>query len=346
MQDTLPRTVLRRPVGLGRTNDRDDIRTLKTMMARLGRLPEPEDGFTGDFDTGLEKAVIGFQKESGLTVDGRLMPGGETERALRDGVRNSSAAFALRPDDLTLLSRVGAGGGHKGRDAGTVAKTLANLGFLLPRRAIDIEHGDDDARFVLENAVRSFQMSEALDPDGRIEPDGPTVTALMRAAGNRTIAGGEGHEDLKGGQGGDDVVEMAAADLPAGVKKPGTAPQRKIEWKQVIPIQVDGHRDFKVKGPIRVDMDSPIFGDGLRYQLPWQPLYPGGRVMQEVHNPGTKLKEEFKSHVTRRPQIHKPPYDHPHGFRVEITIPPQQRANGIGPGPSLRIFAPRGGVLK
>ena len=205
MNQVLSATLLRRPVGLGRSNDRDDIRTLKTMLHRIGQLPEPEETFSGDFDTPLEKAVTGFQQENGLAVDGRLMPGGETEHTLRRAVRNSPPAFAVRPGDLALSGRVGAGGDPAVEETGPVAKTLANLGFLAPRKADEIGRGDGKARFVLENAVRDFQMSEALDPDCRLEPGGPTVTALKRAASNQ-MSGGEGEDRLEGGED-DDIVE-------------------------------------------------------------------------------------------------------------------------------------------
>ena len=386
MNDVLSATLLRRPVGLGRSNDRDDIRTLKTMLHRIGRLPEPEESFSGDFDTPLEKAVTGFQRDNGLDVDGRLVPGGETERALRRSVRNSPPAFAVRPGELTLSGRIGAGGDPAAEGTGAVARTLANLGFLAPRKAAEIGRGDGRARLVLENAVRDFQMSEALDPDGRLEPGGPTVTALRRAASNQ-MSGGEGDDVFEGGEdndivapqrpepdsgdvteeskygGGpaglmpdDDVEEEADDDRQAGrddpaqekpaAKKPEDAPQPEIEWQQVIPIQVEGSRDFKVKGPIRVEMDSPAFGaDGLHYFVRWLALDARGRVMPEVRNPDSQELDRGH-HAIRKTKVYEPPFDNPHGFRVEIRIPPQQRPHGNSPGASLRIFAPKGGVLK
>ena len=228
MNDVLSATLLRRPVGLGRSNDRDDIRTLKTMLHRIGRLPEPEESFSGDFDTPLEKAVTGFQRDNGLDVDGRLVPGGETERALRRSVRNSPPAFAVRPGELTLSGRIGAGGDPAAEGTGAVARTLANLGFLAPRKAAEIGRGDGKARLVLENAVRDFQMSEALDPDGRLEPGGPTVTALKRAASNQ-MSGGEGGGEIKG-DAGDDRLERGEnfAEEAEGTK-PSTSQDGNME---------------------------------------------------------------------------------------------------------------------
>ena len=285
-----------------------------------------------------------------------------------------------------------------------MAKTLANLGFLSPRKAVEIGRGDGkarEARFVLENAVRDFQMSEALDPDGRLAPGGPTVTALRRAAGNQMtsvgedggeIEGGAGADVLEGGEdndivapqrpepdsgdaaekakdgGGpvglmpdDDVEEETDDDREVGrddpaqekpaAKKPEGGPQPEIEWQQVIPIQVEGSRDFKVKGPIRVDMHSPAFGaDGLRYHVRWHALDRHGRVMQEVRNPGFKPRDRGGLRLTgidkNKSTVIQPPFDHPHGFHVEIRIPPQQRPHGNSPGASLRISAPKGGILK
>jgi len=119
MNSVLSATLLRRPVGLGRSNDRDDIRTLKTMLHRIGRLPEPEESFSGDFDTPLEKAVIGFQRENGLEVDGRLMPGGPTVNAMKRAASNQMSGVE--------------GGGFEGART-TISSSRSSLNPLLAMR--------------------------------------------------------------------------------------------------------------------------------------------------------------------------------------------------------------------
>ena len=289
MNEVLSATLLRRSVGLGRSNDRDDIRTLKTMLHRIGRLPEPEESFSGDFDTPLERAVIGFQQENGLDVDGRLMPGGETERALRRSVRNSPPAFAVRPGELILSGRVGAGGDPANSDTGAVARTLANLGFLPPRKAEEISRGDGKARFVLENAVRDFQMSEALDPDGKLEPGGPTVTALKRAASNQ-MSGGEGDDRLEGG-GGDDGLEGGEAE--------GTEPP-KSEDRNMVRVSADAAEPESGNRPVQA---AQAAGSSVSLKDRSQPLIGVPPYKKDLFPSSEKTWSNWSNHVRDLPSV-------------------------------------------
>ena len=62
--------------------DPDDVLITKRSLERLGYYERPEWGL-GDFtDHRLFEGVKRFQKDNGLTVDGVMNPGGETERSL------------------------------------------------------------------------------------------------------------------------------------------------------------------------------------------------------------------------------------------------------------------------
>lgn len=70
-------------VGDNRDNNPEDVLAVKKRLGNIGlidmtRAPEPHGYITADTDTAIRR----FQGVKGLKVDGYLMPGGETERAL------------------------------------------------------------------------------------------------------------------------------------------------------------------------------------------------------------------------------------------------------------------------
>jgi peptidoglycan hydrolase-like protein with peptidoglycan-binding domain len=68
-------------------NRREDVRTIQRSLGALGLMPEdPFDDPRGFIDEPTDKALRSFQESNGLRVDGWAGPGGETERALRDGL--------------------------------------------------------------------------------------------------------------------------------------------------------------------------------------------------------------------------------------------------------------------
>ena len=78
---------LRGTVGNWRENHEDDVVRVKRGLGAIGQLPEhPFDSPDGIIDAKTSKAIEAFQTANGLTVDGWLGPGGETETALRDSI--------------------------------------------------------------------------------------------------------------------------------------------------------------------------------------------------------------------------------------------------------------------
>lgn len=126
------------------------------------------------------------------------------------------------------------------------------------------------------------------------------------------------------------------------------------EWEPVpIPMGPEtSRRMFKAKGTLRVEADTAVFGvDGLRFTVDWHPLDKNGKVLPVFRRNGD-LQERFAPTVNvggaqfARPRLVEPPFKWPHGFRVTVTIPPQQAVNGASPGPLLNLSVPKGGLLK
>ena len=81
-----PRTLLpgslTSPVGNGQSNNQDSIRWTKEALQHLGRYPKSKE-ITGYIDRPLTEAMGNYQRDRGLKRDGKLLPGGATEQALK-----------------------------------------------------------------------------------------------------------------------------------------------------------------------------------------------------------------------------------------------------------------------
>lgn len=75
------------PVGNSRGNLPRDILRVKDRLQSAGDM-EKEKEPHGYITREMDDAIRGFQKEKGLKVDGFMLPGGETERALIEAVKN------------------------------------------------------------------------------------------------------------------------------------------------------------------------------------------------------------------------------------------------------------------
>ncbi len=85
-------------VGNNRDNNTDDVLNVKRRLSDQGlydlrKPPEPHGYITADMDS----AIRSFQKSKGLKVDGYLLPGGETEAALRQSALAENAASFASP---------------------------------------------------------------------------------------------------------------------------------------------------------------------------------------------------------------------------------------------------------
>lgn len=76
---------LKDSVGNMMKNDEDDVINVKNALHSLGYRAEPAQN--GIIERETDEGIRSFQREKGLKVDGYLMPGGETEKAIRDVTR-------------------------------------------------------------------------------------------------------------------------------------------------------------------------------------------------------------------------------------------------------------------
>lgn len=83
------------PLGV---NNYEDMENVRKAMQTVGNYPgRPKSWYTGSqMDYPLRASIEDFQRRSGLTVDGVLKPGGETEQAINkelESKRNSSPKY-------------------------------------------------------------------------------------------------------------------------------------------------------------------------------------------------------------------------------------------------------------
>lgn len=121
----------------------DAVRTLQTKLKALGYYTGSIDG---DFGESTTEAVKAFQKNNGLTVDGKA--GGDTMAAL-----NSSSAVAAGSDTLKK--------GSTGTEVVTLQNRLKTLGYYTG--SVDGDFGQST-----EDAVKAFQKRNGLTADGKV----------------------------------------------------------------------------------------------------------------------------------------------------------------------------------
>jgi peptidoglycan hydrolase-like protein with peptidoglycan-binding domain len=177
-----PRLFLHDSVGPGRrpANRSGDVIAVKQRLSNLGFYEPPPEGFGDDIDAGFDAAVRAFQTDNGLQVDGRLEPGGETERNLAafDDDVPEEAGFAL--EDIALAGRVGARGENAKQDVTQIKQALAALGRY------PLDRTSEPPPFVdtkLVEAIRQLQRDQGLTEDGFIDPDGETLDAIKKSEG-------------------------------------------------------------------------------------------------------------------------------------------------------------------
>lgn len=174
-----PRLFLHDSIGRGdrRANRSDDIVAVKQRLSRLGFYEPPPEGIGDDIDAGFEIAIRAFQRDNGLQEDGRLEPGGETERNLAAIDDDEIERAVSDPKDIQLKGRVGARGPNDRNDVVAVKQALSDIG-LYPHDRTAPPPPFVDTKMV--EAIREFQRDNDLTEDGFLDPDGETVEALRR----------------------------------------------------------------------------------------------------------------------------------------------------------------------
>lgn len=75
---------LKSPVRPDSNANLDDVLIIKKALVSAGHYKAPKHGLTPFPDAELFRGIQEFQRTSGLSVDGIVKPGGETERQLED----------------------------------------------------------------------------------------------------------------------------------------------------------------------------------------------------------------------------------------------------------------------
>jgi|AVFP01.1.fsa_nt_gi hypothetical protein len=130
---------LGRAVGDGLDNLADDVKKVQNSLKKLGHFDEEPNGI---LSKSLDAAIRGFQRESGLKVDGKLLPGGETEREIykkRTG-RDPNAIWAPADDGR----EIGFGQAYTNfRDRGLLG-TLGAIGSAITDGVDSLTDGDPE----------------------------------------------------------------------------------------------------------------------------------------------------------------------------------------------------------
>ena len=131
---TVPPPGIRRSVGAGAVNDHDDLLQAQRNLARLG-YTRPVGGIgesTESRSVAVQNGLRAYQEAKGLKVDGRMDPGGRTERALHRqiGVQQLRLKGQLAKDVAEAAAKLSAGGwsGNTGALGGPPSVAAQTLG--------------------------------------------------------------------------------------------------------------------------------------------------------------------------------------------------------------------------
>lgn len=200
----------RNPVGLylsgsvtaGETEAGEDIRSLKKALIASGEMRPPLIPYPYDVNPFMsdstERALRRFQQRHGLTLDGVVVPKGETETLLSRQMRRVSAATA---PDINLKAPVGIGKENRPDDLIKLASLLSLATGIKPTTRMEGEQqagvpqsGSASKEILLDptqpsrlgagsdlpSLIHLFQSASGLNPDGVVFPDGPTFANLRK----------------------------------------------------------------------------------------------------------------------------------------------------------------------
>ena len=158
----------------------EGVRVMQQALINLGYLHGNADGI---FGTQTEEAVRAFQRSNGLTPDG--LAGTRTLSALGSAQSSSPAAQTATPAEAAAPAQASRYkestlyNGCSGEEVLVLQQGLIDLGYL---------EGTADGRFgdKTEEAVRAFQRSKGLTPDGLA---GTKTRSALESARNAAAAG-------------------------------------------------------------------------------------------------------------------------------------------------------------
>ena len=95
--------------------------------------------------------------------------------------------------------------------------------------------------------------------------------------------------------------------------------------------QYNGKKTYKTKGPINIKHQTTTLTlDGLHYYAKWHALDENGKRKSYVEMPNNKGQQmtSAATQFTPNNQTLSPPFNNPHGWEIDISIPPQPTFNG------------------
>ena len=153
----------------------DDVRNVQRKLRELGFYTGTVDG---DFGEGTEKAVKAFQKQYGLTVDGKV--GAQTMAKLTTAKATAKPAVTATPKPTATpaySTNTYLRNGNSGKQVKQMQERLISLGYLLGKATSDFDNAT-------EAGVIAFQRRNTSYADGVAGPE--TLKALYSSSASKT----------------------------------------------------------------------------------------------------------------------------------------------------------------
>ena len=139
---TVPPPRIRQPVGAGGVNAHGDLLQAQRNLARLGYAP-PVAGIGETLAARLaavRNGLLAYQQAEGLKTDGRMAPGGETERQLHRQIQSQQENLKNQADaDAKQAAKDLIAGGANGANAGPESTAARNLGARMTGAKVEAQ---------------------------------------------------------------------------------------------------------------------------------------------------------------------------------------------------------------
>ena len=251
----------------------DKVTQLQTALTKLGY---DTGGVDGRFGAGTRKAVVAFQKASGLTADG--LAGTKTQNLLT--TKASQTTTDTTTTDTTSTSSTDGSftrtlrRGYSGNDVLSVQTQLKALGYYTS--TLDGVYGAGTMA-----AVSAFQKNNSLSVDGLV--GSKTYTRMFAssavASGSTSDSSTSGSTDTSGDTGTDTSTSGTYTSLALGAT--GTAVKTMQKALKALGYNVSADGNFGAQTKIAVTAFQKLNGltaDGVAGALTQEKLYSGSAV--------------------------------------------------------------------